>query len=195
MKIKSTLKALNLGCGLTKFESSEDTEFINVDIDPKMNPDVLHDITKIPFPFDKNSIDVVYLLHTIEHLNNEIQIKVLNEIRRVLKDNGILVVSYPEFIKVAQNYIDNKNGNRYFWKATIYGRQLSPFDYHVSLMDTRYFVQLLNALKFDVVTTRPEHKQVFNTLVIARKSNALLTREQVINDEIFGGNDGSARAD
>lgn len=183
MKMTSELKILNLGCGLSKFEG-----MINVDSDSEVKPDIIHDITNIPLPFETSTISTVYLLHTIEHLTEEKQINVLMDIRRVLVPKGKVVISYPEFIHVAQNYIDNKNGERDFWKATLYGRQLSPTDYHVALMDTRYFTQFLSALKFKVLVTRPEKNEVFNTLVIAEKSDEVLTREQVIKEDIFGEN-------
>ena len=181
MTTKSTCKSLNLGCGLNKFDHA-----INVDVDPDIEPDVVWDITKYPYPWKSESFEVVYLLHTIEHLIGKEQIEVLNEIRRILVSDGILVIAYPEFIKIALNYINNKDGERDFWRATIYGRQLTKSDYHVSLMDTRYFKQVLYALRFEIISTRPEKNQDHNTLVIAQKSSKTLTREQVLKEEIFG---------
>jgi len=46
-------------------------------------------------PFENNSIDVLISFETIEHVNEELQSAFLNEIKRVLKHDGILVMSTP----------------------------------------------------------------------------------------------------
>jgi len=46
-------------------------------------------------PFENNSIDVLISFETIEHVNEQLQSTFLNEIKRVLKHDGILVMSTP----------------------------------------------------------------------------------------------------
>ena len=46
-------------------------------------------------PFEDNYFDVVVSFETIEHVNAEKQKKFLSEIKRVLKEDGILVISTP----------------------------------------------------------------------------------------------------
>ncbi|WP_313801740.1 glycosyltransferase [Cytobacillus sp.] len=46
-------------------------------------------------PFEDNSIDVVISFETIEHVNEELQNKFLFEIKRVLKKDGLLIMSTP----------------------------------------------------------------------------------------------------
>jgi len=43
-----------------------------------------------------NSIDMVVSFETIEHVNEEIQIKFMREIQRVLKHDGVLIMSTPD---------------------------------------------------------------------------------------------------
>jgi predicted SAM-dependent methyltransferase len=50
-------------------------------------------------PFDNNSIDVVVSFETIEHIVDDL--KYIDEIKRVLKDNGLYIVSTPN------GFIDN----------------------------------------------------------------------------------------
>ena len=46
-------------------------------------------------PFDDHSIDIVLSFETIEHISEDLQIRFLNEIKRVLKTDGLLVMSTP----------------------------------------------------------------------------------------------------
>ena len=47
-------------------------------------------------PLEDHSVDVVISFETIEHVSAELQIRMMEEIRRVLKDDGILFISSPE---------------------------------------------------------------------------------------------------
>jgi hypothetical protein len=78
-----------------------------------------------------------------------------------------------------------RHGQREFWEATIYGRQLHAGDHHVSLMHTPHFIQFLTALGCELVVSCPESDQDFNTILTVIKTNKPLTYEQRINKEIF----------
>lgn len=43
---------LNLGCGVNKKEG-----FINIDINPRLNPDMVLDLNSQPYPFKNDSVD------------------------------------------------------------------------------------------------------------------------------------------
>lgn len=47
-------------------------------------------------PFLDNSFDVVISFETIEHVSEPIQEQFVNEIRRVLRDDGVLIISTPD---------------------------------------------------------------------------------------------------
>lgn len=47
-------------------------------------------------PFSDNTFDVIISFETIEHVNEDLQNKFLKEIKRCLKDDGILVMSSPD---------------------------------------------------------------------------------------------------
>lgn len=83
---------LNLGCGENYKEG-----YVNVDIDPKVNPDVVADVNITPWIWAKSdSVDRIEMNNLAEHLKNFIDIA--EECHWVLKNGGILWIKVP-FIK------------------------------------------------------------------------------------------------
>jgi predicted SAM-dependent methyltransferase len=176
------MTTLNLGCGQNKIPGT-----INIDVEEKVNPDVVGDFTKLKgLPYEDASVDTVYLFHVIEHIEEFKHASTLFEIWRVLKPRGTFYVSYPEFNKVAKNYLDNKEGRRDFWKATIYGRQLYKSDYHVALMDTHYFRYFLMQMGFSNIEVSEEPHYDYNTVIKCKKGEATKSHEDFIKSEVFG---------
>ncbi len=68
--------------------------FINIDIDPKVNPDLVCDAAKLPY--DNNSIDEIYAGHLLEHFTLKEGHRALSEWKRVLKTGGIITITVPD---------------------------------------------------------------------------------------------------
>lgn len=170
---------INFGCGTSKLPG-----FINCDADAALDPDKVVDLTSFPLDFETASADLIVMTHTIEHIQSRFHEAVLLEFNRILKEDGDLVIAYPEFIKCAQNYINNHLGKRDFWAATIYGRQLTKWDGHVALMDTVYFLDLLRLCGFKIVSASPEPDQQFNTVVRAKRTTRQLSYEEALYNEL-----------
>jgi predicted SAM-dependent methyltransferase len=167
------MKILNVGCGFNKMPDA-----INVDINPDTKPDIVCDITD-PLPFDNNSFDRIYACHVIEHIKKLYHKQTLVEFYRVLKPGGVVLFSYPEFKKCYKYWESNYKGLREFWEATIFGRQLNQFDYHVCIMDTFEFTQLMLDVGFEVLITESEPTQDFNTFVVASKGDTIRYDEAI----------------
>jgi len=84
------MKKLNLGAGEDKKEG-----YINIDWNKLANPDILHDLNQIPYPFSDNEFDLIEAFHVLEHLNKPF--KVMKEFHRILKPGGRLIVKVPHF--------------------------------------------------------------------------------------------------
>ena len=83
----------NLGSGQTNYLKG----YINVDIDEKVNPDVVADVTITPWIWAKpNNAEEIRMNNLAEHLKPFI--KVVKECYWVLKNKGILWIKVP-FIK------------------------------------------------------------------------------------------------
>lgn len=67
-------------------------------------------------PLEDNSIDVVISFETIEHVNKEVQNQFVEEIKRVLRKNGILIMSSPD----KRNYSDIPNFHNEYHVCEMY---------------------------------------------------------------------------
>ena len=99
-------KLLHVGCGLQNknglkgFGSSEWQE-VRFDIDPKVNPDIQGTLTDMTL-VGSESVDAIFSSHNIEHVfPHEVPI-VLAEFYRVLKPNGIVVITCPDLQVVCE---------------------------------------------------------------------------------------------
>ena len=79
---------LNIGCGNDIKEG-----FINMDKYPINKSVIRFDFDKEKLPFDNNSVDYVYMRHSLEHINE--RQKAVMEILRVLKDGGVFKCILP----------------------------------------------------------------------------------------------------
>lgn len=168
---------LNIGCGLCKLDG-----YLNVDIDPDVQPDVVFDFTGT-WPYEKDSVEEIVCYHTIEHLEKWKHQKVFSEAHRVLVPDGLLVISFPEFLACAENWKSNKRGMRDFWEATIFGRQASPHDYHRALMNRDLVSRQLINHGFEIKYCGPEPIEDFNSVIKATKCE-IVSYEEILNRSI-----------
>ena len=85
------MNILDLGCGKRKYPRS-----IGIDVNKKSDADIIFNIEKgIPFP--ASQFDLVYSSHSLEHLDPKKLVFVLEEIWRVSKPGGQIVIIAPHF--------------------------------------------------------------------------------------------------
>ena len=178
------MKALNLGCGRRKMPSREDFECVNLDMEPSMEPDIVADFTQ-QLPFEEGEFDEVYLFHTLEHITKQLHPFVFTVIRRVLKVEGILYLSYPEFSLICKNWLENYKGQREFWEKTIFGRQLYPSDFHVCAVDSVELTVLLEECGFREIAYKAETSLPYNMILKAMACDLPTTRERLVFDEVI----------
>lgn len=154
---------LNLGCGHNKLEG-----YINIDGNKHCKPDRVCNIIR-KLPFRKNSVDEVLLFHTIEHIQKIYHRQIFMELSRIMVNGGILYVSYPNFWECAKRWYENYKGHKQFWEATLYGRQLSKYDYHVCAMNPDELTELLYECGFGEVKSFSETEEDYNTVTYCIK--------------------------
>ena len=67
--------------------------WINHDVAPLDNIDVVYDLGIYPWPWEDNSIDEIYMKDVLEHLPNTI--KVMEELYRICKINAKVFIAVP----------------------------------------------------------------------------------------------------
>lgn len=135
---KRETRILELGsgmCNLLKllnnkfFITGVDYSFPLVEKGLNLKLDIIHmDIEKDLLFFPSKQFDIIIIAQVLEHLNNPL--KVLNDIKTLLKINGMIIVSVP---------------NSHFMTRII-NNSLSPFEYrcrHINSYDTTHLINLL----------------------------------------------------
>ncbi len=84
---------LDVGVGSRKFPGS-----IGIDIRPHSEADIVHDLNRFPWPLEDNKFDLILCRHILEHL--PVTDKVIEELYRICKPGGKLVIEVPHFSNV-----------------------------------------------------------------------------------------------
>ena len=141
---------VHLGCGEHYIEG-----MINCDGNLFRKIDQWIDL-RVPLPFPDSSALVVYSSHTLEHLYPEEALRLLGEIRRILRPDGVARIAVPDvsyFFKIAEggatsgwprrfddpvgqavNYLFCDGQHRYAYNAAI----LSDFARQAGFTDVRH---------------------------------------------------------
>lgn len=84
---------LDLGGGHNGYKPLPDEKVIVMDFYAKGHNYIIHNADETPYPFKEKIFDKIYASHIIEHLENTFD--VLDELHRLLKDDGILIIRVP----------------------------------------------------------------------------------------------------
>jgi len=127
---------LNLGCG--QFYKKG---FVNVDSDARVNPDILWNLDKIPYPFKDKSFSLITMDHVLEHVSDPF--KVMKELHRILKSNGVLAIRVPHASR-GFTHPDHKRGFDVSFPLYFnpnYKAFYSGFSFKLEKMKLRWFAQ------------------------------------------------------
>lgn len=80
MSEEKKLIKIDFGCGQRKASP----EHVGVDFVPIEGVDVVHDLTKFPYPFEDESAEEIYASHFFEHLDGHERARFMEECYRIL---------------------------------------------------------------------------------------------------------------
>lgn len=123
-------KLVDIGCGTMPYRKELESQlelYVGVDhpqtsklYSPKRRPDVLADASKLPF--DKNTFDTALLLQVLEYVKSPHD--VMNELVRVLKPGGILILTSPFLYPLHDIPYDRARYSEAFLKDLVHNSSL-----------------------------------------------------------------------
>lgn len=148
---------VHIGCGKTN-----SPEFINVDARPLAHVHIVtDDIASLP-EFSTGTVDLVYMCHILEHIIRNDLKEVLLEMKRVLKEGGILRLSVPDLDKLIEVYnVSGKDINAI--SHQLMGGQDHRYNIHYSVFNNKRLSELLKEVGFQkVVSWDPDNCRYHN---------------------------------
>ena len=134
------LCALDIGCGGTK----QRTTSFGIDRYPAAGVDVLADLTG-SLPFADGSVDRVYAVHVLEHVLDLVPL--MNELHRVLRDDGVLHVLSPHWQSVAAvgdpTHVKYLDAQTFKWFCGPHGGSQVWYPLHVGYDGASVFADLV----------------------------------------------------
>lgn len=84
---------LDLGAG-----GNRQPDFVTLDIRRLPNVDIVWDVQKFPYPLPNECCRTILMSHLWEHIEPKYRIKVMNELWRIMKPKGQLLISSPYYL-------------------------------------------------------------------------------------------------
>lgn len=81
---------LDLGCGNKKRPGA-----VGIDVNPRTDADIVHDLNAFPYPFSDGSFDEIYADNVVEHLDDVMA--VMEELHRIGRSGALVKVIVPYF--------------------------------------------------------------------------------------------------
>lgn len=135
---------LHLGCGEYNLPG-----YINIDALSYPHVHYVRPIDDLSI-FEKNSANLIYASHCLEHFQYSRVPQVLSEWYRVLKSNGILRLSVPDFDLLLKVYSENGNDLESIIMPLM-GEQDYQYNYHMAIFNYGYLENLLLKTGFHTV--------------------------------------------
>ena len=98
----TSLSRINLCSGQRPFGTPAQP-WVNIDVNPKWNPDLLADGSSLPLPDASASIIVIH--HGLEHFGLGEADTMLQECHRILVPGGSLIVTVPDLAALARRWL------------------------------------------------------------------------------------------
>jgi predicted SAM-dependent methyltransferase len=165
-------KGIHLGAGSSKIPDLINCDLFNPDADLKADASHLT-------MFDDGSVDLIESHHMIEHLSFDDTDSALAEWYRVLRNRGLLIITFPDLTAIAIQWIMHSLANPLFPRPEsmdyivkmLVGSQEHEGMYHKNAFDIRRMSRVLAKHGFCIeFTYRYPRRRTPSRLVIARKS-------------------------
>lgn len=132
-------KILDVGCGNNKYPGA-----VGIDVNPRTQADVIHDLGVVPYPFDDNEFDEVFSHHVVEHVPDVMAF--ISELHRITRPGGRIRLITPHYSNPdwPTDPTHRNHFNSYSFNCFMQDRKLFPFYTDVELKPVRVYVSLAN---------------------------------------------------
>ncbi len=138
-------KKLNIGCYHMKLN-----DFINIDINPECEPDILGDVRELEF--ENESIDLILASQVLEHFDL-LDVKfLLSKFYKWLKHNSHLIIEVPDVGTILDMVEKGKCKLEDYYEYAIYGNQFEIGMKHKSQFDETLLMNMLKEAGFNNIT-------------------------------------------
>lgn len=187
---KITGKTLDVGCGQKPYESLfSSSQYVGLEIDTQENrqnkkSDFFYDGNT--FPFQDGEFDSVVANEVFEHVFNPNEF--LNEILRVLRTDGILLMTVPFCWDEHEQPNDFARYSSFGLKAILQDHGFEVVEHRKSINDIRVVFQILNAYIYKKTVTGNVYVNLFVTVLLMSPFNLmgeLLSKVLPKNDDLY----------
>ncbi len=138
---------VHVGCG-----EKNAPGFINVDARPFAHVHVVTDDITSLADFGSGTVDLVYMCHVLEHIKRSDLKRVLLEMKRVLRDGGVLRISVPDFDRLVEVYNAAGEDIESICRQLM-GGQDHQYNVHYGVFNRRYLCDLFKDAGFREVSS------------------------------------------
>jgi predicted SAM-dependent methyltransferase len=122
---------LHIGCGKCHIPG-----WTNIDIFSNIKADMYASALALPIP--RESVEIVYASHILEHFQRHLIVTALSHWRDLLIEGGILRLAVPDFEAIVAHYIHFHDlptvmGLLYGGQDSLYNNHYATFDYYTLL--------------------------------------------------------------
>lgn len=161
-------KTLDVGCGKKPYERLfNSSEYIGLEYDSPENrrlkkADFFYD--GVSFPFRNDEFDSVVCNQVLEHVFTPGQF--LSEINRVLKSEGVLLLSVPFVWDEHEQPYDYARYSSFGLKSLLIQHGFEIIEQQKTLTDIRFIFQLINTYLFKITATRNRYVNLAATVFL-----------------------------
>ena len=161
-------KTLDVGCGTKPYEKYFiSSEYIGLEIETTVHREVskadfFYDGTK--FPFNNNEFDSIVTNQVFEHVFNPDSF--LNEINRVLKKNGILLLTVPFVWDEHEQPYDFARYSSFGIKSVLEKNGFEIIDQRKTVTNFGVIIQLINGYIYKMTVRNSLIRQIVTVLVM-----------------------------
>lgn len=168
-------KTLDIGCGQKPYEKVfKSTQYIGLEIDTvenRKNKKADYFYNRNTFPFQNNEFDSVIVNEVLEHVFNPADF--LNEIYRVLKPSGMLLMTVPFVWDEHEQPNDYARYSSFGLKHLLEESGFEVIEHRKSVCDIRVILQLFNCYIYKKTVTKNVYANLAITIFFMSPFNIL----------------------